>query len=758
MTHFASWVSPDVMRTLGWALVHFLWQGLALAALLSAAMAMCRSAAARYALAVGALVLMLAAPVVTFGILWSGRANASSSLAQPISLSALPHILAQRPAVSAPAGATVVPNNGAPNSPARADALLWFVELWFAGVIILSLRTAGGVLLIERMRRKDAKPVSAKLHELCVAVQQQLGLSRAIRYCESSLLDAPAVIGWFRPAVLLPLTALTGLSDEQLQAVIAHELAHIRRLDNFVNLFQIVVETLLFYHPAVWWVSKRIRAERENCCDDAAISVCSDAVEYARALALMAEWRSAPALAMAVNRGPLAARVARLVGVGRNRNGVRSAGIAASFVCLAGAVLAANAFVGVAHTAFASALPAHAVNFTEPVNSGAQEVATSAALSVATAARSAVATTRDAAHANAEAAASTAREMVHASAQSMVHSMVTTVASVMSPEQDQAPATQAQTPKTSYIEAMKAAGFDNLTADQLIALKIQGVTPEYVKGLRDLGLKPDVDELIGLRVQGVTPEYIRSMHDAGVSIDTEKLIGMKVQGVTPDYVREMHQFGVDPNAHELIGMKVQGVTTDYIKAMRAAGVNVTPDTVIGMRVQGITPEYVEQMHQLGIDPKGHELIGMKVQGVTPEYIKEMRAAGIEVDARSAIGMRVQGVTPQYVKEMHDLGLKTETRDLIGMRVQGVTPEYVRDIRATGLDPKGDQIIGMRVQGVTADYIKGLQAAGFKDLTVHMVLAAKIEGLTPEFIEDARKHGFQNLDLEKLIELKRAGIF
>jgi beta-lactamase regulating signal transducer with metallopeptidase domain len=730
MTHFASWVSPDVMRTLGWSLVHFLWQGLALAALLSAAMAMCRSAAARYALAVGALVLMLAAPVVTFGILWYARADANSSLAPSISLSALPRILAQRSAASAPAGATVVPNNGAPISPARADALLWFVELWFAGVIILSLRTAGGVLLIERMRRKDAKPVSAQLRDLCVTVQQQLGLARAIRYCESSLLDAPAVIGWFRPAVLLPLTALTGLSDEQLQAVIAHELAHIRRLDNFVNLFQIVVETLLFYHPAVWWVSKRIRAERENCCDDAAISVCSDAVEYARALALMAEWRSAPALAMAVNRGPLAARVARLMGVGRNRNGVRSAGIAASFVCLAGAVLAANAFVGVAHTAFASALPAHAYNFKQPVNSSLQQEATSAALSVATAARDAVATARDAAHANAEAAASTTREMVHASAQSMVHSMVTAVASVMSPEQDQAPATQTQTPKTSYIEGMKAAGFDNLTADQLIGLKVQGVTPEYVKALHDLGLKPDVDELIGLRVQGVTPEYIRGMHDAGVSIDTEKLIGMKVQGVT----------------------------TDYIKAMRAAGVTVTPDTVIGMRVQGITPEYVEQMHQLGIDPKGHELIGMKVQGVTPEYIKEMRAAGLEVDARSAIGMRVQGVTPQYVKEMHDLGLKTETRDLIGMRAQGVTPEYVRDIRATGLDPKGDQIIGMRVQGVTADYIKGLQAAGFKDLTVHMVLAAKIEGVTPEFIEDARKHGFQNLDLEKLIELKRAGIF
>ena len=121
--------------------------------------------------------------------------------------------------------------------------------------------------------------------------------------------------GWFRPVVLLPVVGADGIAAEQLDAVIAHELAHVKRLDSFVNLFQIAAETLLFYHPAVWWLSKRIRAERENCCDDVAISVCGNAVEYARALATMAEWQSAPALAMAANRSPLAERVARLLGV-----------------------------------------------------------------------------------------------------------------------------------------------------------------------------------------------------------------------------------------------------------------------------------------------------------------------------------------------------------------------------------------------------------------------------------------------------------
>jgi len=106
------------------------------------------------------------------------------------------------------------------------------------------------------MRRRQSVPVDSKLREICVELQRRLGLTRAIRYAQCQWLEAPAVIGWFRPVVFLPLTALTGLSEAQLRAVIAHELAHIKRLDSFVNAFQVFVETLLFYHPAVWWLEQ----------------------------------------------------------------------------------------------------------------------------------------------------------------------------------------------------------------------------------------------------------------------------------------------------------------------------------------------------------------------------------------------------------------------------------------------------------------------------------------------------------------------
>jgi beta-lactamase regulating signal transducer with metallopeptidase domain len=131
---------------------------------------------------------------------------------------------------------------------------------------------------------------------------------------ESSLVDAPTVIGFLKPVILLPTSALTGLSMQQLELLLAHELAHIRRHDYLVNILQSVIETLLFYHPAVWWVSHRIRVEREHCCDDVAVRVSGNAVVYAKALATLETLRHEPQLALAANGGQLVKRIKRVLG------------------------------------------------------------------------------------------------------------------------------------------------------------------------------------------------------------------------------------------------------------------------------------------------------------------------------------------------------------------------------------------------------------------------------------------------------------
>ena len=589
MTNFVNWISPEVLRTLGWTLLHFIWQGAGLAALFAVATAVCRSSTARYALAVSALVLMMVSPVITFTWL---RAPANPAVRTGAGGASTSAGTSTRNAIALSSSLAPV----AESRTVQPSAMLWLVEAWFLGVLLLSLRTAGGLFLIERMRRKEVQPVGGELYERCLALQRGMGLDRVIQYCECHGLDAPAVLGWFRPVVLLPVRALTGLSEQQIEAVIAHELAHIRRLDCFVNLFQIAAETLLFYHPAVWWVSQGIRAERENCCDDEAISLCGDAVNYARALTLMEEWRTAPRLMMAANRSPLAQRVVRVLGWEGARGGTRVAGLAASFVCLVGALLAGHAFLGVAH----AALGADA--------SQRQEQGSGSVIVVRPEPAAAKERTAQAAKPSGTAAAKTQTNK----------------------NKDQQTASDDLNKKQSYLDAMEAAGFKNLTVDELIAMKIQGVTPEYVREIHELGFEPTPDELVGMRVQGITSEYVREMRAFDSHLNIDELIGMKVQGVTPEYIREFHDLGLQPSADDLIGLKVQGVTPGYVKEMRATGLKPNTDELIGMKVQGITPEYVKSIEAAGFrDLDCDELIGAKVQGITPEFIEKARKHGFQ---------------------------------------------------------------------------------------------------------------------------------
>ena len=342
MASLNSWLSPGIMRAIGWALIHSLWQCLAIAALAAVAMAFSRRPALRYAIAVGALAVMLTAPLITFLLLVKPPAIqtiAVQAIAQPVGV--VPAI------ISSPGARLVTAIQDTPRLVSAQSFLPWLVAAWLAGVAFFSLRFAGGFLLLERKRRQSFAP-EAHILALCHQVQSQLGLSRAVRYLECNWLQAPAVIGWLRPIVLIPVTALTGLSEAQLRAVIAHELAHIRRFDVFVNLFQIFAETLLFYHPALWWLNRRIRGERELCCDEIALSVTGDRLDYAKALTVMAQWEAPPRLAMAANAGVLSARVFHILGRPSSNRGQRVIGVTGSVLFLAAALSAANALFVVA--------------------------------------------------------------------------------------------------------------------------------------------------------------------------------------------------------------------------------------------------------------------------------------------------------------------------------------------------------------------------------------------------------------------------
>lgn len=286
MITLSSWLPFGVIQDLGWTLIHFVWQGAALALLLAAALPASRSAQERYQAAFVTLVFMLAAPVITFIVL---RNHAPQAFGLPGDLWRY-----------------------VTDVSATVPWLSWIVTMWLAGVVIFCARAAGGLYVVYSLRRRGVCALPPAVARRCADLAQRAGLHAAVVFLQSSIANVPLVMGCLRPIVLLPVAVVMRLPLHQLEALVLHELAHIRRRDALANLFQIVVETLLFYHPAVWWVSNRVRHERENCCDDAAVALSGDAVSYARALTALEEIRPASAFALAATGGALRRRILRL--------------------------------------------------------------------------------------------------------------------------------------------------------------------------------------------------------------------------------------------------------------------------------------------------------------------------------------------------------------------------------------------------------------------------------------------------------------
>ena len=181
-------------------------------------------------------------------------------------------------------------------------------------------RMAGGLWRVHRLHAAALKAVASRWQAASDRLASRLDLRVPVHVVESARVFAPTAVGWLRPVILLPIAALTNLTPSQVEAILVHELVHVRRYDYLVNLLQTLTETLLFYHPGVWWISERIRLEREHCCDDVAVEICRDAVDYAAALTQLEAWRTeGPSLAPGATDGSLVVRVRRILGTPAGR-------------------------------------------------------------------------------------------------------------------------------------------------------------------------------------------------------------------------------------------------------------------------------------------------------------------------------------------------------------------------------------------------------------------------------------------------------
>lgn len=293
-----------LLQPIGWALLHSLWQGAVLALLAMAALrsARHRSAEFRYAIASGSLGLMAAAFLVTLAWLSANGGSFSAVEVAPITPD------------------TVTPVFLGWTNRLQVALRPWIPGLFLAWLLGFSLRLVllgRSVAWLYGPCLKSLRPAPEAWMRRFEALRITCGVRTKVRLGLSDQVDSLVVLGWLKPVVMVPAAALMHLPPEGLEALLAHELAHVRRGDFLANLMQSLAEALLFYHPAVWWLSRRIRQEREHCCDDAAVRTCGDPILYASALARLEELRIQPSLvpdlAPAASGGKLMSRIQRLL-------------------------------------------------------------------------------------------------------------------------------------------------------------------------------------------------------------------------------------------------------------------------------------------------------------------------------------------------------------------------------------------------------------------------------------------------------------
>jgi len=288
--------AATLISSIGWTLLHFVWQGLLIGSAAAVVLIAMRNARPqqRYAVACAALLLCLAWPALEFASRLSGG-NASGATVRFVGTM------------------TAAVQGDAATLPGWLQAKLpWLVLCWAACAAALTMRMALGLLWIGRVARTHAgnQQWQARLSGMAL----RFGVTREVRLRVVDNLASPITAGWWRPVVLVPASLISGMPPDLLEALLAHEMGHVKRFDYLVNLGQNVVETLLFYHPAVWWISGRIRAEREQIADDLAASHLGEPRRLAMALSELEKFQfSAHHLALAANGGDLMSRIKRLV-------------------------------------------------------------------------------------------------------------------------------------------------------------------------------------------------------------------------------------------------------------------------------------------------------------------------------------------------------------------------------------------------------------------------------------------------------------
>jgi beta-lactamase regulating signal transducer with metallopeptidase domain len=674
----------EIVSALAATLAHSLWQGAIIAVGLGAVLAALRRrrAGERYLAACTALLLLLLAPLVTFAVLMNEPTVAGTigpAAQTPVIGDAGPETM------EVPAGMPTTAVAG------RLSVRPIVVGLWLLGVTAVGLWHLGGWWRVRRCTVLQIHPAPAAWSRRFGALAQRLDLTRRIRLLVSDTVTVPMVIGWLRPVVLVPASLIGGMPVQHLEWILMHELAHVRRHDYLVNLLQVGVETLMFYHPAVWWLGAVIRRERELCCDDIVTTVGGDPHGYARALLSLAEQNAAASgLAPAANGGSLLARIQRLI-EGDAMNHSHTVRPRLGGLVLVALLLAAGAMLAMAAEGRAPAA--------EGTGSGTNRKAATVA-TVASASAGAVSRAGD--------DAIVGDWRLRRGDQPRVRLDVDWEDGGEARMTMELSADEAARLRESDgpVEIAREAGRFVFERDGSRGGEFAfSIDDGFRDHLEDRGIEvDDRGEIFVMAASGMTHAWVDALTDrTRGNIDAGDVVAAGIHRVTPEFLDEMADLGfADEMFDSYVAMRIHGVNRAELTALREAGmVPDGADEAIAWRIHGVDPELVAAVRSSGYDLDGDEILAWTIHGIDPDYVREMKATGLEIhDGDHLTAMKIHRVTPEFVREMSELGLEDlDVEQLLEMRIHGVTPEWVRALRDKGIDLSADELVRLKISGV-----------------------------------------------------------
>ncbi len=309
MTQLYTILGDELVNALGWTFVHSLWQGSLIALIMTAVMSRipAQQAQKRYLTATISLLSVLLCSVVTFTILYQQPTAVTTGIDTYVT-----GITAQTESTSTSLYEWISQYNP------------FLVSIWIMGVLFFALRFCFGLFYLRHLK-SSASPSPVEWQESLDRIVTTLGFTRKVKLAQSALLRIPVVTGYLKPVILFPIGIINQLQVDEVEAILAHEVAHLLRNDFIQNLMQSLIEMVFYYHPAVWWISAVVRSERENCCDDLAVQVCSNSLTYAKALVSLEDISyRAPALALpfAGSKSHLLNRIKRILNQPQNKSNV----------------------------------------------------------------------------------------------------------------------------------------------------------------------------------------------------------------------------------------------------------------------------------------------------------------------------------------------------------------------------------------------------------------------------------------------------